>query len=87
MRDQHEMVRGHKQRQLERAVILMTISSDHAPEWSRGDLAAELGAPEQTDLAEVLLRLEHEHVIELRGERVRASRATLRLSELDLIAV
>lgn len=90
-------------RTLERAIVLQVLRDDCGPRWLRAQLAAEVaeraGRPGRSTCTEpagrdavllvdsALARLEGEGVLSRDGEAVRASRATLRLDALDLIAV
>ncbi|HYM46100.1 MAG TPA: hypothetical protein VES65_08085 [Solirubrobacteraceae bacterium] len=87
MRDQDTKIRSDEDRRLERAIVLQTLRDDHDTGWPRPELEAELGRPDPIAIGDALTRLNYEGVVELSGETVCASRAALRLSELELIAV
>jgi DNA-binding IclR family transcriptional regulator len=71
---------------LERAVVLQLLRDDHGQDWSRAELARELGA-EASAIEEVLSRLHAEGVVRLDDDRISASPATRRLDGLELIAI
>jgi hypothetical protein len=87
MQDQTKQISSDRDRLLERAIVLQTIRDDHDDGWARIELAAELGDADPIAVRVALTRLEDEGVIEFAGETVRASRATMRLNELDMIAI
>jgi hypothetical protein len=71
---------------LERAIVLQLLRDDREQNWSCAELATELGA-EAPAIETALTRLHGEDVACVDGEQVRASRATRRLDELELISV
>jgi hypothetical protein len=71
---------------LERAVVLQLLRDDHVQDWSRVELAGELGA-EAPAIEAVLSRLHAEGVVRLDDDRISASSATRRLDYLELIAI
>jgi predicted transcriptional regulator len=87
MQDQTKQISSDRDRLLERAIVLQIIRDDHNDDWTRTELTAELGDADPIAVRVALTRLEEEGVIEFAGETVRASRATVRLNELDVIAI
>ncbi|HEV3319771.1 MAG TPA: hypothetical protein VG053_08600 [Solirubrobacteraceae bacterium] len=87
MQDQTKQISDDRDRLLERAIVLQTLRDDRDDGWRRVELAAELGSADPIAIREALTRLEGENVIEFAGETVRASRATVRLNDLEMIAV
>ena len=71
---------------LERAVVLQLLRDDHSQDWSRAELASELGT-EAPAIEAVLSRLHAEGVVRLNDDRISASPATRRLDDLELIAI
>jgi hypothetical protein len=87
MQDQTKQIIGDRNRRIERAIVLQTLREDRGDGRRRADLAVELGDADPTAIGEALTQLGNEGVIELAGEIVRASRAAIRLSDLEMIAV
>jgi hypothetical protein len=87
MQDQTKQIYGDRDRLLERAVVLQTLDDAHDDGLRRAALVAELGDAKPIAIRTALTRLEEEGVVECAGETVRASRAAIRLNDLDLIAV
>ncbi len=88
MQDQtNQILDGDEARRLERAIVLRIVGAEHDRRCSREGLAAELSDVEPDALAEALAQLDREGVIALEARAVRASRATVRLDELELIAL
>jgi len=87
MQEQETTTSSDQASRLERAIILQTLRDDHDSCWSQLELEAELGRPDPTAIGDALTRLTQAGVVERSGDAVRASRATLRLSELELIAI
>jgi predicted transcriptional regulator len=87
MQDQTKQISGDRDRAVERAIVLQALRDDHDDDWARVELAAELGGADLIAIREALTRLEGEGVIEFAGETVRASRATVRLHDLEMIAI
>jgi hypothetical protein len=87
MQDQTKQISGARDRLLERAVVLQTLRDDRNGGWQRVELAAELGDADPIAIRNALTRLQEEGVVEFAGETVRASRAAMRLNDLDMIAV
>lgn len=87
MQDQTKQIAGDRDRLLERAIVLHALGEDRNDDWARVELATELGGADPVAIRESLTRLEGEGVIELAGETVRASRATVRLDDLEMIAI
>jgi predicted MarR family transcription regulator len=75
------------ERVLQRAIVLQLLREDRPREWARADLVAELEVEEHVVQA-ALQALRADGVVEEGGDgRARASRATLRLDELRLVAI
>ncbi len=88
MQDQTKQISRERDRLLERAIVLQTLHDDHDDDgWQRTELAAELGDADPIAIRTALTRLEEDGVVEFAGETIRASRATRRLNDLDMIAV
>jgi hypothetical protein len=87
MQDQIKQVPGDHDLQIERAIVSQTLRDDHDKRWSRAELEKELDHTDPLALGDALTRLADEDVVELAGETVRASRATVHLEELEMIAV
>jgi hypothetical protein len=71
---------------LERAIVLQLLRDDREPQWSSGQLAAEMDT-QAPELEGALKSLERDGVLSLEQDAVRASRATGRLDELGLLSV
>jgi hypothetical protein len=87
MQDQTKQICSDRDRLLERAVVLQTLDDAHDDGLRRAALATELGDADPIAIRTALTRLEEEGVVACAGETVRASRATIRLNDLDMIAV
>jgi hypothetical protein len=87
MQDQTKRVPEEHERRLERALVSQILRRDHSDGWLFAELAAELGDTDSLTIRGVLADLEEMGAVETVGERVRASRATRRLDELDMIAL
>lgn len=87
MQDQTNQISDERNRRLERAVVSQTLREDRTDGWRRADLVAELGDGDPIAIRNALTRLEEEGVIAFEGESVSASRAAIRLNDLDMIAV
>lgn len=87
MQDQTNQISEDRDRLLERAVVSQALRDDRTDGWRRVELAAELGDADPIAIRNALTHLEEEGVVEFAGESVRASRAAIRLNDLDLIAV
>ncbi len=87
MQDQTNQISDDRDRLLERAVVSQSLREDRAEGWRRAELAAELDDADPIAIRNALTRLEEEGVIEFARETVRASRAVVRLNELDMIAI
>jgi predicted transcriptional regulator len=87
MQDQTKHISGERDRLLERAIVLQALRDERDGDWARVELAAELGGADPLAIREALTRLEGEGVIEFAGETVRASHATVRLNDLEMIAI
>jgi DNA-binding GntR family transcriptional regulator len=87
MQDQTKHISSDRDRRIERAIVWQTLRDDRDEDWSRTALAAELGDAYPITIRDALTRLEEEGVVEFAGETVRASRATMRLSDLEMIAI
>jgi hypothetical protein len=74
-------------KRLERTIVLRIVGEERDRRCSRADLAEELDDVEPNVLAGALARLDRADVIALEGPTVRASRATVRLDQLELIAL
>ncbi len=77
---------GDGDERLERAIVLLLLTAEHPQAWSPGQLAAELAADPST-LEQALDRLTRAGVVELSGNKARASCAAQRIDELGLIGV
>jgi hypothetical protein len=82
-----EMVSSDEERRLERVIVLEVVSDDSGAGLSRQQLEAQLDQPDPRDLTDALEQLGAAGVVDISGENVRASRASLRLRTLGLIAV
>ena len=71
---------------LERAIVLQLLRDDREQEWSGPQLAVEIDV-EAPALERALRSLERDGVLCLEQDTVRASRATRRLDELELLGV
>jgi hypothetical protein len=71
---------------LQRAIVLQLLREDHPRRWTRSDLAAELHA-EQRDVDAAVRALDADGVVCGADGEVWASRAALRLDELQLVAI
>ena len=87
MQDQTKQISSDRDRPLERAVVLQTLRDGRTDGWRRAELAAELGDADPIAVRNAVTRLEEEGVVEFAGEMVRASRAAMCLSDLDMIAI
>jgi len=87
MHDQTKQIPSDRERQLQRAIVAQTLSENRDAGWSRARLETEIGEPDALTIADALAYLEGQGVLELDGETVRASSATLCLEELQLIAI
>jgi ribosomal protein S19E (S16A) len=87
MQDQTNQIPSDRDRRLERAIVLQTLREDRGGGWGRAELAAELAGADPIAIRTALTRLEEEGVVESAGETVRASRAAMRLNDLDMIAI
>jgi hypothetical protein len=87
MQDQTKQTSNDRDCRIERAIVMQTLRDDHDEGWSRAELAAELDRSDPIAIGDALIRLRDEGVVELAGETVRASRAAMRLNELDIIAL
>jgi len=87
MQDPTRQLANDSDNQIERAIVSQTLRDDHNPSWSRAELDTELDPIDALAVGDAIARLADRGVIELVGETVRASRATVRLDELDMIAV
>jgi hypothetical protein len=87
MHRQTKQIPGDRERQLQRAIVVQTLSENRDEGWSRARLEIEIGEADALRVADALAHLESEGVLELDGETVRASDATLWLEELELIAI
>jgi len=87
MQDTTKHLASDSNHQIERAIVSQTLSDDHDPSWSRAELETELACADTLAIGDAIANLADHGVVELAGETVRASRATVRLDELDMIAV
>jgi hypothetical protein len=87
MQDQTKRVPGEHERRLERALVSQTLRRDRPDGWLFAELAAELGETDSLAVRGVLADLGQTGVVEIIGDSVRASHATKRLDELDMIAL
>ncbi len=87
MQDQTKQISSDRDRLLERAIVSQALREDRDGGWRRAELAAELGDADPIAIRNALTSLEEEGVVEFAGETVRASHSTMRLDDLDLIAV
>jgi predicted ArsR family transcriptional regulator len=86
MRDQIKHISDDGDPRVERTIVVSLLEEAHRDGCTRTQLARELGlagAAFETPLA----RLREEGVVELVSETVRASRATVHLDTLELIAI
>jgi hypothetical protein len=72
---------------IERAIVLQAVRADHHRRCSRLELELELADASPAALTTALARLADAGVVELGAQWIRASRATVRIDELDLIAI
>lgn len=86
MRDQIKHISGPGDPRSERAVVVGLLEEAHRDGCTRDQLAHELGFAGAA-LEAPLARLCQEGVVVLAGETVRASRATIHLDALDMIAI
>jgi hypothetical protein len=82
-----EMISSDAERRLERVIVLEVVSDESGAGLSRQQLEAQLDQPDPRDLTDALEQLGAAGVVDISGETVRASRASLRLRTLGLIAV
>jgi hypothetical protein len=82
-----EMIPSDEDRQLERVIVLQVVSDESGAGLSRQQLEAQLDQPDPRDFTDALEQLGAAGVVEISGETVRASRASLRLRTLGLIAI
>jgi hypothetical protein len=68
---------------VQRAVVLQVLRDDHPQWWTRTELERDLGP---TALTGAMAKLAADDVIQVDGERVRASRCVRHLDALGLIA-
>ncbi len=87
MQDQTKQIPNDRDRRVERAIVLQTLRDDHDEGWSRAELEAELDHADPITIENALSVLKDEGVIELTGETVRASSASMHLDELGMISV
>jgi predicted transcriptional regulator len=87
MQEQTKQISSDRDRLLERAIVSQTLRDDRDDGWRRPALAAELGDADPIAIRNALTRLEEWGVVTFAGETVRASRAAMRLNDLDMIAV
>jgi hypothetical protein len=88
MQDQTKQILDNDEaRRLERAIVARIVGEGPGGHCSRAELAEELGDIAPDALTDALARLDREDVIVLEGQAVRASSATVRLDELELIAL
>jgi hypothetical protein len=71
---------------LQRAIILQLLREDHPRKWTHTELAAELHA-EQRAVDAAVRALDADGVVCGNEHEVWASRAALRLDELQLVAI
>ena len=72
---------------VERSVVLEVLREDHEPWWSRAELEREIYDVEPAAINAALERLREMGVIELDGERVRASPCARYLDDLGMICI
>jgi hypothetical protein len=87
MQDQTKQIPSDSDSQIERVIVSQILRDDHDKRWARAELEAELDHTDPLAVGEALTRLSDQDVIELSGETVQASRATVHLDELEMIAV
>ncbi len=87
MQDQTKQIYDERDRRLERAVVSQTLRDDRTEGWSHTDLAAEFTDADPREIRDALARLHEAGVVELTGETVRASPATVHLNALAMIAI
>jgi hypothetical protein len=68
---------------VQRVVVLRVLRDDHPQWWTRAELERDLGP---TALTGAVAKLAADDVVQVDGERVRASRSARHLDALDLIA-
>lgn len=78
--------RPDSDRVLQRAIVLQLLREDRPREWARTDLAAELEVEDQVVQA-ALQALTADGLVDEGEGKAWASRATLRLDELRLVAI
>jgi hypothetical protein len=79
--------RGRKVWTAERAIVLQVLRDDHDARWSRPALARAIADVDRVLVELALARLRQDGILSSAGTRVCASPSTLRLDELELIAV
>jgi hypothetical protein len=82
-----ELIPSDADCRLERVIVLSVVSDDHGGGLSRQQLEAQLDPADPRDLADALEQLGAAGIIEISAQSIRASRASVRLRELGLIAV
>jgi hypothetical protein len=87
MHGQTKHIPSDRERRLQRAIVVQTLSENRGQGWPRARLEIEIGEADVLRVADALAYLEGEGVLDLDGETVRASDATLCLDELELIAI
>lgn len=87
MQDQTKQISGDRERRLERALVSQILRDDRTDDWLLAALARELGEADPRAIGDALARLEQTGVVEIIGDNVRASRAAMRLDELELLAL
>jgi DNA-binding GntR family transcriptional regulator len=78
--------RTAEDRRLQRAIVLQLLRPDHPPEWSAQELAEELQADAHA-VQQAVSALTADGVICSSAASLSASRAILRLDELELIGL
>lgn len=71
---------------LQRAIVLQLLREDRPRRWSHTELASELGA-EESAVRAALQALKADGVVCESPQEAWASRAALRLDELELVAI
>src|SRR4029077_2452003 len=87
MQDKTRQILGDLDRQIERAIVLQNLGEDRADGRSHAELEAELDRVNPSTIGKAIAHLRDEGVIELADELLHATRPTLHLNELELIAV
>lgn len=82
-----EMIPSDEDRQLERVIVLQVVSDESGTGLSRQQLEAQLDRPDPRDFTDALEQLGAAGVVDISGETVRASRASVCLRTLGLIAI